>query len=361
MQRQKTSGLLLIDFDLTISSKHIHNLLASTDLTDESDQWDYIKDIPPRGGTSKWRNIIKTALENGYKVGIVSFTQYPHIVSRYVKEIIFKPEEQNLANQIDVNGWLPGAPENMNRSKQRDPQTADKNVHIKESIQKLEFNGPNSRIILVDDDKKNIKAAHEAGYNTILADQDEFLDEIMARLNSNLAKDNPISTEEKKTEPEAKTTKPVQANKEVKDNKDTKEIKSSIKEEYPYIKGLYCYRGDIDSGEAKAILNSSASSTGDFLFRFSNNRNAFYITIKTDTKAGILNLELDKASVNELNFAAMYGDSKGRSSLEGFKKVLLSYGKNKQLLQEQGVLKLEDGISKDDLVEQNSPKQKQGH
>jgi hypothetical protein len=168
------SKLLLIDFDLTITSEHIHNKISKSNIKNPDKQWDRVKGILPRGSAKDWSFIIKTAIENDYGVGIVSFNGYEHIVKRYLKEIIFGGKDLHLLQHIYIKCSFPS---------DYDPSTSNKNNYIQEAKIFFDFKGNNKDIIFVDDGLKNIEAAKKEGYQTIFANNSDhncsFLDDLM--------------------------------------------------------------------------------------------------------------------------------------------------------------------------------------
>jgi hypothetical protein len=147
--------VFIIDFDLTITSQHTHNLLSEEE--DVEKHWEIIKNVLPIGSVQEWFNIFTTLLNNGHKVGVVSFNAYPQYISRYLKEVIgLSPE---VFQYICVFSWTP-----------KNPGTANKNEHIAATLTHLEYNQSiDGDVVVVDDHLRNINAAMTLGYRTVLA------------------------------------------------------------------------------------------------------------------------------------------------------------------------------------------------
>lgn len=148
-------AVFIIDFDLTITSEHTHNLLSEEE--DVEQHWEIMKNVLPIGSVQEWFNIFNTLLSNGHKVGVVSFNAYPQYISRYLKEVIgLSPD---VFQHICVLSWTPN-----------NPSTANKNQHIGMALTQLEYNqSVDGDVVVVDDQLRNINGAMELGYRTVLA------------------------------------------------------------------------------------------------------------------------------------------------------------------------------------------------
>ncbi|KTC66636.1 Uncharacterised protein [Legionella adelaidensis] len=151
-------AVVCLDFDFTIVLGHTHNIICQREqalarsLT-EDEQWDLVKDIPPRGGKERWCALF-CQMANEFPLAIVSFNAYPAIIPRYLREVIGLPNE--LVQEIFIDSWLP-----------ENPLTANKNQHL---ANVLHYFQDCSHLILVDDSENNIKGAQEKGYKTIWAE-----------------------------------------------------------------------------------------------------------------------------------------------------------------------------------------------
>ncbi len=162
-------GLFAIDFDYTIANGHTHNTIldaivaakkqGDTSLkADKEKHWDLVKNIPPVGTAKNWQEIFSTLLDDGHQICIVSFNAYPHIIDRYLGEVLqLSPE---IIAQIKVVAWLP-----------KNAATANKNEHIAQAIEAFDYRG--HTVVLVDDSKTNTDAAERLGYDVILADPEK--------------------------------------------------------------------------------------------------------------------------------------------------------------------------------------------
>ncbi|MBA3662449.1 MAG: hypothetical protein H0W64_12020 [Gammaproteobacteria bacterium] len=148
-------SLYIIDFDFTVTTIHMHHRLCQAigmrlvDAQDFEALWELVKDIPPTGSAELWRTLISTIEKNGHLVAIASFSEFPTLIIRYFQEVI------GIKN-IMVESWLP-----------RPGQISNKNEHIRFIKRRLNFQGENECITLIDDDENNLHAAAQMHYHTI--------------------------------------------------------------------------------------------------------------------------------------------------------------------------------------------------
>lgn len=153
-------ALFIIDFDLTISSQHIHNLLITAIARGEIDEadmdaaWQYVKNIPPTGSAERWRNMLMQLIDAHYLVAIASFGSFPEIIYRYLKDKINLPEK--YLQKIFIESWLP-----------ENPTLANKNEHIRNVIDHFHYQGDPTHVILVDDSEYNCLAARNFNWQVI--------------------------------------------------------------------------------------------------------------------------------------------------------------------------------------------------
>lgn len=149
LSNPNTGALFCFDFDETISSKHVHNSIMRAHLSRGTDdqQWEVIKNIKPRGSASEWKALFEKLITDGHQVAILSYSQFPRIIDRYLKEIIGL--EKEILDQIFVNSWLP------------DDQNSGKNKHIRQAIDYFHRDTTDKNIVLVEDSIENLKMAKQ--------------------------------------------------------------------------------------------------------------------------------------------------------------------------------------------------------
>lgn len=158
-------ALFVIDFDFTITSKHIHNIIVAYLKTynhgkqDKALEWEEAKKIPPVKSAEDWLKVFRTLISDGHQIAIASFNIFSHIIPRYLTEIIGLTADE--VKKIYVESWMPD----------KEKKHEYKNVHIA-NIMKHFTVAEKSNVILIDDSEENIKAAQLKGYNAILADND---------------------------------------------------------------------------------------------------------------------------------------------------------------------------------------------
>lgn len=170
-------ALFIFDFDLTITSQHIHNLVVvghrsgQINLADEQSIWEYVKTTPPSMHEQKWKTLLETLIDAGHYVGIATFNEFKFLVERYLKEAVGLSTE--YLEKIYIEAWLP-----------ENPMLADKNRHIAAILSHFKFPVEPERIILIDDSDYNCLAARKYAKNTITATKGQLhakeLEEIYA-------------------------------------------------------------------------------------------------------------------------------------------------------------------------------------
>ncbi|HEY2566206.1 MAG TPA: hypothetical protein VGH95_00645 [Candidatus Aquirickettsiella sp.] len=173
--------LFVIDFDGTIVSGHTHNTIIKAQNTDDPEyvngSWAVVHGFPIIGSPNAWKNNFETLNQQGHYMAIASFNGYGSIISEFLKKMDLAEE---VIEKINIITGLPA-----------DPKTANKNEYIqqaiedaiKESGEKKDFSGDPEDVFLIDDSKKNIKAASEKGYQVIHAKKDgSHLTELQEKL-----------------------------------------------------------------------------------------------------------------------------------------------------------------------------------
>lgn len=110
------------------------------------------------GHVKTWRHIFTEILNQNHLVAIVSFSNHPNLIYQFLHEKLLLSK-----NQIDQIAIVAETPNNLDVS--------TKNRFIRKAVKMLDVQLENKDIVLIDDDKFNIKAAHRSGYKTILADK----------------------------------------------------------------------------------------------------------------------------------------------------------------------------------------------
>ncbi|KAF5271507.1 hypothetical protein FQR65_LT05127 [Abscondita terminalis] len=188
--------LFVFDFDGTIVSGHTHNAIINAKRKaanpENVDAWETVKNFPIIGAPRDWKNIFEILKQQEHYVTIASFNAYPEIIPKFLEEKVGL--EKDFINKIIMKVKFPA-----------DPQKATKNEYIqeasddfiKESGEKKDFSGDPKDIILIDDSKKNIKAAREKGYQVIHAEKDaSHLTELQKKLLPIVAKPKQLSESE---------------------------------------------------------------------------------------------------------------------------------------------------------------------
>lgn len=190
-QNNDTSAVFLIDFDGTIAIGHTHysivQAISNRHIPDKKEShWHYIRDLVrhhgrhhPTVSAEEWRKVFTTLINDGHKVGIISFSLFPHMIENYIREVVGLPEE--LAAKVYVYAHLP-----------EDPRSANKNHHIQTALKHFNYHSDDmSRVILIDDSFNNIMGAANLGCTTVMVDEKHsHLEKILslsAKFKSNMA------------------------------------------------------------------------------------------------------------------------------------------------------------------------------
>jgi len=168
-QNEETSAIFLIDFDGTIADGQTHNAIAlainQKHITDEKEShWQFLRNAicggrhHPIGSAEEWCKVFTTLLNDGHKVGIVSFSSFPHMIEKYIREVVGLPED--IARQVYVYAHLPF-----------NPGHANKNHHIETAKNHFRYTGDMKRVVLIDDSFRNIVGANTLGCTTVMVDE----------------------------------------------------------------------------------------------------------------------------------------------------------------------------------------------
>lgn len=155
---------IIFDFDLTISAEHLHgaanyyflnvNPAAYKMPLDQAalDQlWQYLLStnaLITTGDAHDWQRIFTVLIASGYHVSIASFSSYPTLIERFLREIVKLPPDV-MQKIYRIEAWLPERPE-----------IADKNTHLQQilRIENDEITSGFEQIILIDDSSTNTNA-----------------------------------------------------------------------------------------------------------------------------------------------------------------------------------------------------------
>lgn len=153
-------GLFIIDFDLTITQEHVHNLLFQAiyrGFIGEDDleaQWEHVKNVPATGSEKQWKALFEKLIHDGHFVAIASFSAHKPIIERYLREKIGL--DKDVYQKIFVESWLP-----------ENPYKADKSEHILNVIKHFNFQGKPANIVLIDDSGVNLAAARKQAMQVV--------------------------------------------------------------------------------------------------------------------------------------------------------------------------------------------------
>lgn len=152
----KENHLFCIDFDETISQSHIHNLLAGRGLPDDDAGWQEAQKVQPTTSASAqgktWKGEIERLTQAGHSVAIVSYSNYPNIVRRYLKEKVGLDDD--TMSKIKIESGFP----------QGDMGIVGKSEHIERACRDFSIEFAKHQIVLIDDSGTNIRLAREAGH-----------------------------------------------------------------------------------------------------------------------------------------------------------------------------------------------------
>ncbi|WP_339051407.1 HAD family hydrolase [Rickettsiella endosymbiont of Xylota segnis] len=165
--------LFVFDFDGTIVSGHTHNEIikekrANPDAPEYvNGDWAVVQGFPIIGSMDTWKNIFEDINQQGHYVAINSFNSFAPIIPKFLEKIGL--DEDFIKEDIHIIAKFPANPAKEN-----------KNAYIQESIaktieksgEKKIFSGNAEDVFLIDDSKKNIDAAKQAGYQVIHAKKD---------------------------------------------------------------------------------------------------------------------------------------------------------------------------------------------
>src|ERR1043165_14873 len=165
--------LFVFDFDGTIVSGHTHNEIikekkANPDAPEYiNGDWAVVQGFPIIASTDTWKNIFENINQQGHYAAINSFNSFGPIIPEFLEKIGL--DEDFIKKEIHIIAKFPANPAKEN-----------KNAYIQESIakaieksgEKKDFSGNAEDVILIDDSKKNIEAAKQAGYQVIHAKKD---------------------------------------------------------------------------------------------------------------------------------------------------------------------------------------------
>lgn len=159
--------LFACDWDYTIVGGHTHNTIIKKKAANPNDpeyvngDWNTVKDIPILGSAAEWKKFFESAIQQDHYVAIVSFNGFKNNIPLFLENINL---DKKVIEKIDIIAELP-----------EDPKSANKNEYIQRAIanaKKEGFSGQPENVYLIDDSRKNIEAAQQAGYQVIHAKKD---------------------------------------------------------------------------------------------------------------------------------------------------------------------------------------------
>ena len=157
---------------------HTHNAIHRAHLADGDPdaQWQVVQRFASHGADYRWRQILMDAIDSGAEVAIVSYSEFPHIIARFLREKI--QLDESYASQITICSHFP---EDMKNGKNEHIQEVmdGKGITIDANIK--------SNTVLLDDDGNNISQADKVGYQTIFVNHDDtqHLDKLAALVSQN--------------------------------------------------------------------------------------------------------------------------------------------------------------------------------
>ncbi|WP_264731633.1 hypothetical protein [Wolbachia endosymbiont (group A) of Sphaerophoria taeniata] len=168
--------LLIFDFDNTITNGHMHNIFSGkhsgfkkSDFNSgaeyavkDTDIGNFLKNTGGVKNKETLKSVLQSALSNGVKVNIASYTGYSDAVRRVVENHLGLSKEQ--AGGISVFGGFPGDYDNeLPKGLKEQKNQVGKNLHICKAI--VEYKDKHGElpktVMLVDDDVKNIQKINE--------------------------------------------------------------------------------------------------------------------------------------------------------------------------------------------------------
>ncbi|WP_341822880.1 hypothetical protein [Wolbachia endosymbiont (group A) of Clivina fossor] len=168
--------LLIFDFDNTITNGHMHNIFSGKHsgfkksdfnsgaeyAVNDTDIGNFLKNTGGVKNKETLKSVLQSALSNGVKVNIASYTGYSDAVRRVVENHLGLSKEQ--AGGISVFGGFPGDYDNeLPKGLKEQKNQVGKNLHICKAI--VEYKDKHGElpktVMLVDDDVKNIQKINE--------------------------------------------------------------------------------------------------------------------------------------------------------------------------------------------------------
>lgn len=161
--------LLALDLDNTILNFHSHNDLCHNIFKFKSGEATHkdileLLKIKSQDGLKPFKHqkdmlaLIKSALNDDHDVAIVSYTDFPQIISTLLEQLGLNSEE---VSKIYVRGGLPS----------RDNQEKyGKQLHIEDALEHFGYQkSDHAKAVLLDDSWQNYALAEEQGFKAVLA------------------------------------------------------------------------------------------------------------------------------------------------------------------------------------------------
>ncbi|MCS5708970.1 hypothetical protein CC99x_008655 [Candidatus Berkiella cookevillensis] len=152
--------LFCFDFDNTLVKGHFHNQLCGLNVSPGKATPEQIESLIKKFGILNKDELLKTfkkILENGHKIAITTWSDYPEVVVPTLKHIGLNETE---IKQIYIAS---GLPENQALRKETHIEGAKKHFSIQD----------NAYVVLIDDDQMNVLHAQKNGQLGILVDADD--------------------------------------------------------------------------------------------------------------------------------------------------------------------------------------------
>jgi len=149
--------LFCFDFDQTLVNGHFHNTICNAKLKRKEQLPQFVDQLladPNMGlkNSKEVKEIMRSALQNGHSVAIVSFTSFPQCFEPTLRKIGLTSEE------IALIGKFHGFP--------TDPKN-HKNEHLKKAMEYAKITD-NSAVYLIDDDPANCEHAARFGCQAVV-------------------------------------------------------------------------------------------------------------------------------------------------------------------------------------------------
>lgn len=151
-------------------------------------QWELVRHFNPLGAANDWKKVISEAVANGDCIAVVSYSNYPNIISRFLQDKIGLDVDQ--LKQIPVIAYLPS---------QNEQDFYGKNNHIKKAMDEFgvkdKMEDLHKAMIFVDDDLNNCDLAKGVCGHVINAipGSTNHLDELAKCLEIQLASESKLS------------------------------------------------------------------------------------------------------------------------------------------------------------------------